>query len=606
MSATLEQLKQELPPAAEMFFENLEAFVALPEGVVKLRELILDLAVRGKLVEQDEDDEPAAELAEKIKLEQIELIAATGMRKPKALPSIDPQVIPFGLPHGWVWVRLGEIGDTNIGLTYSPKDVAPIGIPVLRASNIRNGRIDLTELVRVTIEPKPRVLVNKGDLLICARSGSSALVGKVALINKLEEKTAFGAFMALFRSRLNDYLYHFICSRVFRRVITDVTTTTINQITQGNLRQTLVPLPPLAEQKRIVAKVDALMQLCDQLDSQNANRVQLREQANRSSLHFLTASRSQQELSTAWHRLQNQFEVLYDTPETLADLEKAIVSLASRGLLVPQDDCDQPVHQLLQVNREERRKHWEERELQKMRGQGTNPRSDRWKQKYKEPCSTGTDDLPPLPGSWAWERIEVLGEDPLCPVQTGPFGSQLLKTEFVPKGVPVIAVGNLTGTGFKTEKLYHINENKAEQLSRYRVDAGDLLFARTGSVGRACIAPNFVNDWRMTGHILRVRLNRDIVDPYLMVHFLWASTAVRSQIVDNIRGMTRPGYNTSLLESIRLPIPPLAEQKRIVAKVDSLLAKCDQLSEHLEYRQATTSQLLSAVIHGILEPSTEQ
>jgi type I restriction enzyme S subunit len=131
------------------------------------------------------------------------------------LPSIGLEEIPFELPTGWTWERLGNIGDTNIGLTYSPQDLSAVGIPVLRSSNIQNGKLDLEDLIRVKCEPKPSVMVHDGDLLICARNGSRNLVGKVAVIENLKVPAAFGAFMAIFRSPLNTFLYHFICSPAF-------------------------------------------------------------------------------------------------------------------------------------------------------------------------------------------------------------------------------------------------------------------------------------------------------------------------------------------------------------------------------------------------------
>jgi type I restriction enzyme, S subunit len=126
----------------------------------------------------------------------------------------------------------------------------------------------LSDVVRVDINVKESALVNEGDLLICARNGSRALVGKTAIVTGLQERMAFGAFMAIFRSRLNPYIYDFICSPLFRQMIDEVNTNTINQLTQANLRSTLVPIPPLAEQRRIVAKVDELMVLCDSLERQ--------------------------------------------------------------------------------------------------------------------------------------------------------------------------------------------------------------------------------------------------------------------------------------------------------------------------------------------------
>jgi type I restriction enzyme S subunit len=233
-----------------------------------LRKSILTLAVQGKLVPQDPNDEPAEVLLVRLMSRDAD---ASGRRK-KSQPDLafTADEIPFELPSGWKWERLGNIGETNIGLTYSPQDVSDVGIPVLRSSNVQNGKLDFDDLVRVKCEPKQSAMVQDGDLLICARNGSKALVGKVAVIEDLKEPAAFGAFMAIYRSEVNSYLYHFIRSPLFRQMIDDVNTTTINQITQNNLRSTLAPIPPLAEQRRIVAKVEQLMTLVDELETQLA------------------------------------------------------------------------------------------------------------------------------------------------------------------------------------------------------------------------------------------------------------------------------------------------------------------------------------------------
>ena len=231
-----------------------------------LRKSILTLAVQGKLVPQDPNDESAEVLLARLMSRDAE---ASGRRK-KSQPdlALTADEIPFALPSGWKWEYLGNIGETNIGLTYSPQDVSDVGIPVLRSSNVQNGKLDFDDLVRLKCEPKQSAMVQDGDLLICARNGSKALVGKVAVIEDLKEPAAFGAFMAIYRSEVNSYLYHFIRSPLFRQMIDDVNTTTINQITQNNLRSTLAPIPPLAEQRRIVARVEQLMTLVDALEAQ--------------------------------------------------------------------------------------------------------------------------------------------------------------------------------------------------------------------------------------------------------------------------------------------------------------------------------------------------
>ena len=315
-------------------FERFELFADAPGAVAKMRELILRLAMQGRLVAQSPKDEPANELLIDLRAEASEKKG----RKTSQLPSIAPEEIPFDLPVGWEWERLGNVGETNIGLTYSPADVSEVGTPVLRSGNIQNGKLDFADLVRVKCEPKQASMVQAGDLLICARNGSRALVGKVALIEGLNEPTAFGAFMAIFRSRVNRFLYHFICSPLFRRMIDEVNTTTINQITQQNLRSTLAPIPPLAEQERIVAKVSELMAVCDRLEVQQQEREARQIALARASLARFADAPTPNNLNYLFHPS-------YSIPP--ADLRKSILSLAVQGKLVPQDPTDEPASVLV-------------------------------------------------------------------------------------------------------------------------------------------------------------------------------------------------------------------------------------------------------------------
>lgn len=158
---------------------------------------------------------------------------------------------------------MGEIGDTNIGLTYKPTDKTDDGTIVLRSSNIQKGLMDYADIVKVGCDIPERARIAKGDLLICARNGSRSLVGKSAIVDK--DGMAFGAFMAKFCSPINDYLIYFLQSPIFRNKLDGVKTEKINQITQDTLRNQLLPLPPRAEQEKIIAKIKELLPYCDQL-----------------------------------------------------------------------------------------------------------------------------------------------------------------------------------------------------------------------------------------------------------------------------------------------------------------------------------------------------
>ena len=229
----------------------------------QLKASILQYAIQGKLVEQRSEEGTGEDLYRQIRTDCQQEEAQPKRRSKKTTPVIiaeqDP---PFDIPETWKWVKLGELGYTNIGLTYSPKDVCKDGIVVLRSSNIQNGKMDYEDIVKVSCPIPDNKMCHIGDILICARNGSKRLVGKAALIDR--EGMSFGAFMAIFRSVCNPYILHVINSTYFRNtLLSDTGTTTINQITQDMLKNVLIPLPPLAEQKRLVAKIEELLPYVD-------------------------------------------------------------------------------------------------------------------------------------------------------------------------------------------------------------------------------------------------------------------------------------------------------------------------------------------------------
>jgi len=273
----------------------------------QLKQKILSLAIRGQLVPQDPSDEPASELLKRIKAERESTVEKGRKKKVTTDTSHYQQQPPFELPEGWVWCKVEDISQSYIGLTYSPKDVSSQGTIVLRSSNIQNGKIDLTDIVRVSKEIPSKLVVNANDIIICARNGSKKLVGKSAIFPHIQESFTFGAFMAICKTPLFQYVHLFLLSDLFFSQLEDVTgTTTIYQLTQNRFNSFLLPLPPLAEQKRIAQEIDRLFTLIEQLEEDKAALQQL-----------------------------------------VSQLKSKILSLAIRGQLVPQDANDEPAEVLL-------------------------------------------------------------------------------------------------------------------------------------------------------------------------------------------------------------------------------------------------------------------
>jgi type I restriction enzyme, S subunit len=555
------------------FFDNLVKLSDAPNGVAKLRRLILQLAVQGRLVGQNKKDEPATELLKRIHQERHRRLQQNGKSTQRPLPPINANELPFTLPSGWSWERLGNIGDTNVGLTYSPKDIGKTGTPVLRSNNIQNGKLDLSNLVRVDVDPPATVLVEVGDLLVCARNGSKALVGKAALIEQLTERTAFGAFMAIFRSSINEYLYYFIASPLFRKMIDDVNTTTINQITQANLRATIAPIPPFDEQKRIVAKVRELMRFCDDLEVQQQAQREGRVRLNKTVLAPLNkaASLTPEEFEQATRRLVDNFDTLYDSIDTVSKLRSTILQLAVQGKLVPQDPDDEAAAILLSKNREQTKSL-------------TNNESSQSK----------VDDGPfVVPAGWKWTPLTEMG------VFLGGGTPSKSNPAFWQGCIPWISPKDM-------KKLYvadakdHISEHAVQETSVRKIPVGSLLMVVRGMI--------LAHSFPVALTEAEVTINQDMkalvfqqpeISEYVLLACRGLKNLMLSKVARSSHGTCR--LETSEIESFLIPLPPLQEQKRIVAKVNQLMSLCDELEAKLRQAEADGEKLMNAAVKHVLD-----
>jgi len=191
-----------------------------------------------------------------------------------------------------------------------------------------------------------------------------------------------------------------------------------------------------------------------------------------------------------------------------------------------------------------------------------------------------------------------LGLEGANPIQTGPFGSQLLRSEFVSEGVPVLNVGSISPQGLNLDKLDYVLPEKAATLQRYSLQADDLLFARTGAtLGKVCLLPEGCDGWLMTGHLFRVRLDKNRCDPRFAFVAFRGAKSIQSQVFDQVRGATRPGFNTKLLSNVCLPLPPLEKQREIVKYLNSLEIQINSLKQI----QTTTARELDAILPSILD-----
>ena len=551
---------------ATQLLAHFDRLAETPNAVQRLRRFILDLAVRGKLVEQDAGDEPAAELLNRIKLNSMQLVTSGKPHKVKPLSPIAIHEEPYPAPRGWSWVRMGLIGETNIGLTYSPSNLATTGTPVLRSSNVQDGKLDLSDLVRVDFDVKDSVLVGEGDLLICARNGSKALVGKTALISGLSERMAFGAFMAIFRSPYNAYLLRFINSPLFRTMISEVNTTTINQITQENLKSALLPFPPLAEQNRIVAKVDELMALCDQLEAAQQERERRRDRLAAASLQRLNqpAADTSPEAQRGHARFHLQhLPRLTTRPEHVKAMRKLILDLAIKGKLVAQDEGDEPASEFIN-------------QIQTYKASLV--KTGLLKEQWVVVDVPRTAQPFPVRSNWKWAT----------------FGSVMISRDS--ERIPVSKEER--NTRAKVYDYYGAS-GTIDKIDGFLFDKPLLLIGEDGA--------NLINRSTPIAFIARgkywVNNHAHVLDGVSENFLKYIELYVNAiDLKAYVTGTAQPKMNQAKMNSIPVAIPPENEQYRIVAKVDELMALCDQLEAQLTTTKTDSHRLLEAVLRVALTP----
>lgn len=387
-----------------MLLSNLDVLATAPGGVARLRELILTLAVQGKLVPQDPADEPAGELLKRIRAEKDRLIAEGKIKRDKPLAKIAEEEKPFELPQGWEWAPLGEVVEIVRGITFpaneKTKEEAPGRIACLRTANVQE-QIEWDDLLFIA-----ESFVGREDQklqlhdIVMSMANSRELVGKVALVKQIPHSQAtFGGFLGVLRPwRLEPrFVMALLRTPYARSTLIDSAsqTTNIANVSLGKLRPLAFPVPPLAEQSRIVTRVEELMRLCDALEAKGRLEAAQHAQLVSTLLGTLTASATPDELAANWQRVAQHFDLLLDRPEAIDALEQTLLQLAVRGLLVPQDLTDEPASVLLQKIRAEK---------DRLIATG--------RIKRDKPLPPITDEEKPfeLPVGWEWARFPELGQ----------------------------------------------------------------------------------------------------------------------------------------------------------------------------------------------------
>ena len=576
MSAVVEALEprtQYLVATEPALMQAFDLLATAPGAAATLRRLILSLAVQGKLIQQDASDVSASDLLAQIRAEMK-------LQDDTTEPASPVTATPFDIPSSWEWASLGEVVDLIRGITFpaseKTKEPAPNRIACLRTTNVQHS-IEWHDLLFVdrSFMGREVQLIRHHDIVM-SMANSRELVGKVALIESVPfPEATFGGFLGVLRPRHIDPRYVMAVLRTdYARqslIGSASQTTNIANISLAKLRPLPFPIPPLAEQQRIVARVEELMELCDALEQ--SGRLADGQHARLTSTLFdaLAASESPHALAENWRRVGELFDLLLDRQEAIDAFEQTILELAVRGLLVPQYSFDQPANDLLASIRAEKE---------------PPPYARRIKRELLSQVVGEKIQPFDLPTGWTWARFPEIGEFGRGKSKHRPRNDPSL---FNPGIYPLIQTGEVSRAGkFITEVHSYYSEVGLAQSRLW--PAGTLCITIAANIADSAI------------------LSFDACFPDSVVGFIPASgledaryllifmKTARQRLVDFAPATAQKNINLDVLNSVLIPLPPAAEQQRIVSRVEELQRLCADLRQRVTQARATQARLADALV----------
>ncbi|EEW2350421.1 TPA: restriction endonuclease subunit S [Escherichia coli] len=552
-------------------------------GIKKLRELILELAVRGKLVPQDPNDEPASELLKRIAAEKAELVKQGKIKKQKPLPEISEEEKPFELPQGWEWVRLGDFTNIIRGITFPGNEKsqfqAPGKIACLRTANVQE-QIDWDDLIYISdsFVKRDDQYLQEHDIVM-SMANSRELVGKVALASLPDNsKFTFGGFLSVLRPLVVNEIYLMAllrCKTYKSQLIESASqTTNIANISLAKLNPLPVCIPPAKEQIHIVKKMNELMSLCDQLEQQSLTSLDAHQQLVETLLGTLTDSQNAEELAENWARISEHFDTLFTTEASVDALKQTILQLAVMGKLVPQDPNDEPASELLKRIAQEKAQLVKEGKIKK-----------------QKPLPPISDEEKPFELPDGWEYIYL---NDICSLITdGTHQTPKYTTE----GRPFISAQCVKPFKFMPENCRYVSEEDHNLYIKNRnPEQQDILLSRVGAgIGECAVIDTDLEFSIYVSTALIKPVKKYINSQYICI---WLNSPIGRLFSSNYtygKGVSQGNLNLSLIRTFVISLPPYLEQQLIVDKTLEYLEICEKLKFRIQSAKQTQLHLADAL-----------
>ncbi|HAU3223674.1 TPA: restriction endonuclease subunit S [Salmonella enterica subsp. houtenae] len=546
-------------------------------GIKKLRELILELAVRGKLVPQDPNDEPASELLKRIAAEKAELVKQGKIKKQKTLPEISEEEKPFELPVGWEWVRLEDVTD-NIHYGYTASADVTKKVKLLRITDIQDDKVIWRNVPGCEIKDSDieQYQLQPNDIVI-ARTGGT--VGKSYLVDDLQYISVFASYLIrlkYIKFTNANYTKIFLGSQLYwLQLYNGVTGTGQPNVNGNTLKKMFFPLPPSSEQNKICSRVQTLLSLCDQLEQHSLTSLDAHQQLVETLLTTLTDSQNADELAENWARISEHFDMLFTTEASIDALKQTILQLAVMGKLVPQDPNDEPASEQLKRIAQEKAQLVKDGKMKK-----------------QKPLPPICDEENPfeLPDGWEW----CLFED-IVDVQSGiTKGRNLANRKLI--SIPYLRVANVQRGYLDLSEVKEIDIPE-EEKDKYHVIKGDLLITEGGdwdTVGRTTV---WCHDWYIANqnHVFKGRVIGQDIDPYWLETYM-NSPYSRDYFASASKQTTNlASINKTQLRGCPVAIPPSSEAEKIMLRLNDFNELCEKLKLQIQSAQQTQLHLADAL-----------
>ncbi len=556
-------------------------------GIKKLRELILELAVRGKLVPQDPNDEPASVLLERIAAEKAQLIKDKKIKLPKALPEISEDEKPFEVPKGWEWTRFIDLLDFSGG-GQPPKSYF--------SEEKLDGYVQLIQIRDLGPNPQPVYIPQEKASKFC--TSNDVMVGRYgASVGKVfwGKEGAYNVALIKIHNELGafipEYIFLLLKSPLGQSFFGGISRSAQDGFSKNDIAHKLIPFLCKKQQKRIVTKVDELMGLCDALEAQTENSITAHQTLVEVLLEALLKAPEQTatpEQATAqfqqnWQRLSEHFDTLFTTTASIDTLKQTILQLAVMGKLVPQNPNDEPAAKLLERIAAEKAQLIKDKKIKK-----------------QKPLPEITDEEKPfeLPEGWEWCRF-----DDAALSSSAGWSPQCLPTPRNGDSWGVLKVSAVTWGVFNPEENKELPPHLEPRIE-HEVQSGDFLISRANTadlVAKAVVVPDLVpKNLMMSDKVIRFKLHESVNGEYLN---LMNNSQVSRDYYNRVAGGTSSSMKNVSREQIRslaVSFPPQDEQHRIVAKVDELMTLCEQLKARLTDAQTTKLHLTDAIVEQAL------